>query len=249
MISRDEAQRIAEKWVSGAMPAGASPSLEIHEFDLGYVVAVELPDKTLGLGRGVIDRATGELSVWPSLPVDTVIAQYQAKQATHPARLWTWDPSEQARWDLRHVATPSNVSHLHMPDRTVTARSVKGDREPQHHRLVQEFFRTGLAAEYRERGYDRCSEAAAISDALHAEDARRQSVGEALITLDEARTGLFAGSDMVTYRVRESGDPVAGTTTPPCLSCALLLRHFGFQLRPPADLAGESTSEGASNDA
>jgi len=39
---------------------------------------------------------------------------------------------------------------------------------------------------------------------------------------------------MVTYRVRESGDPVAGESGPPCISCALLGQHFGFLLQPPS---------------
>ena len=204
-----------------------------------------------GAGRGIIDRSTGELSVWPSLPVEMVIADYRKRQAARPPTTWTWDPAEQARWDLRHVATPTNVSHLRLTDRLVISRSVKGDAEPRHHRLVHDFFRTGLTVEFRERGYDRCSEAAALSDALHAEDARRNSVGDPAITLEEAGTRLFGGTDMVTYRVRESGDPVAGTTTPPCLSCAMLLRHFGFGLEPPAGLrmAGQSRLEGAQDDA
>ncbi len=148
---------------------------------------------------------------------------------------------------LRHVATPSTVTHLLLTDRLVKSSSVKGDQEPRHHPLVLDFFRHRLAPQYRERGYDRCSEAAALSDALYAEDARRRSLGEPPITLEEARTGLFGGADIVTYRVRESGDPVAATTTPPCLSCAMLSRHFGFRLKPRkiAGPAGLSSQEGA----
>ena len=39
MITRDEAEQIAEKWIrdGGAAP-GASPTAALHEFDLGYVV-------------------------------------------------------------------------------------------------------------------------------------------------------------------------------------------------------------------
>src|SRR5262249_29417694 len=142
--------------------------------------------------------------------------------------------------------TPTNISHLRLPDRLVISRSVKGDQNPRHHPLVIAFFRTGLAPEFRERGYDRCSEAAALSDALHAEDARRRTAGGLQIALEEARRGLFAGAGMVTYRVREPGDPVYGTTAPPCLSCVMLLRHFGFEVRPPdiAGLAGLSGSDG-----
>jgi hypothetical protein len=242
MITREEADQIAEKWVAESASAGAAPAAVVHEFDLGYVVWADTPadeSPVAGAGRGIIDRDTGELTVWPSLPVDIVIRQYRERQASRPPQQWTWDPAEQARWDLRHRGTPTNISHLRLSDRLIVSRSVKGDAEPQHHPLVGEFLRTRLEPQFRERGYGRCSEAAALSDALHAEDARRRSVGEALITLDEARTGLFAGADIVTYRVRESDDPLAGTTSPPCVSCAILLRHFGFVLRRPQRAASE----------
>jgi hypothetical protein len=176
--------------------------------------------------------------VWPSLPVESVISRYRAQQADRPETQWTWHPAAQARWDLEHVATPSTVTHLRFSDRRLSARSVKGDEPPNHHRLVTEFFQNDLAPEHRERGYDRCSEAAAISDALHAEDARRQAVGESPISLEEARTGFFGGVEILTFRVREPADPVAGSSAPPCLSCAMLCRHFGFQLIPPASLNG-----------
>lgn len=251
MITSDEADQIAEKWVRDSATAGASPTPAVHEFDLGYIVwAQPGPDDppVLGAGRGIIDRSTGELSVWPSWPLDLMIEQYRARQASRPPTVWTWDPAEQARWDLRHVATPTNISHLQLADRLVVARSVKGDEPPRHHPLVLEFYRTELAPEHRERGYDRCSEAAALSDALHAEDARRTSSGAPLITVDEARSDLFGGTDLVTYRVRESGDPVAGSSMPPCISCGMLLRHFGFQLRLPDGLSIGDSPEGVHDD-
>lgn len=241
MITREEAEQIAAKWVRDSAPAGASLTAVVNEFDLGYVVSARSAPGApplFGSGRGIIDRETGEFSVWPSLPVETVIARYRAGQADRPPRQWTWHPAAQARWDLEHVATPSTVTHLRFPDRRLTARSVKGDDPPNHHRLVVEFFRNDLPVEFRERGFDRCSEAAAISDALHAEDARRAAAGEQPITLADARSALFGGAEIVTYRVREPGDPVAGSSTPPCVSCAMLTRHFGFLLIPPAGLGG-----------
>ncbi len=112
------------------------------------------------------------------------------------------------------------------------SRSVKGDREPQHHPLVLEFFRTGFEPEYRERGYERCSEAAALSDALYAEDARRRSVDDPVLTIDEPNRPVRRRwhGDLSRARV---GRLVAGTSGPPCLSCAMLLRHFGLVLKPP----------------
>src|SRR5882757_267409 len=237
-ITRDEAERIAEKWVADSAPPDIPLTPAVHEFELGYVVWGKPPPATppiIGAGRGIIDRETGELSVWPSLPVAMVIEQFRTHRADRPPAPHTWDPAEQARRDLRRIATPANVTHLTLTDRLVTARSVKGDLEPNHHRLVREFYANELDPEFRERGYDRCSEAAAFSDALHSEDARRAAGGQPPITLEQVRTELFAGAGMVTYRVRESGDPVAGETGPPCISCALLGRHFGFVLQPPTN--------------
>jgi len=236
MITRDEAEQIAEQWVAESAPPAVPLSAEVYEFDLGYVVwgqppATEPP--LFGANRGIIDRETGELSVWPSLPVEMIIKRYRAKRVERPQTRWTWDPAEQARWDLQHVGTPTNSTHLTMTHRTVVARSVKGAVEPNHHRLVREFMRDLLAPEYRERGYDRCSEAAAVSDALHEEDARRVAAGRRPITLPQARAELFPGAAIVTYRVREPGDPAGGTTAPPCVSCAQLGAHFGFRLSPP----------------
>lgn len=236
MITPEEAERIATKWVSDSAPAGASLTAMVTEFDLGYVVTPKAQPGSpplFGSGRGIIDKETGEFSIWPSLPVENVIARYRAQQTDRPQTQWTWHPAAQARWDLQHVATPSTVTHLKFPDRRLSARSVKGDGPPNHHRLVVQFL-DELPIEHRERGYDRCSEAAAISDALHAEDARRRSVGQPPITVEQARTELFGGASIVTYRVREPGDPVAGESAPPCISCAMLCRHFGFVLLPPS---------------
>src|SRR3954468_15993815 len=97
MITLDEAQRIAEKWVSESAPIGSSLTPIVREFDLGYVVwGKQPPDEPplIGAGRGVIDKDTGELSVWPSLPVDLVITQYRERQAARTPTQWTWDPTE-----------------------------------------------------------------------------------------------------------------------------------------------------------
>jgi hypothetical protein len=253
MITREEAEQIADKWVGDSAPEGGTLIPTVHEFDLGFVVwGRQPPDQPplFGAGRGIIDRQTGELSVWPSLPVDMVIEQFRVQKAAQPPTVWTWDPAEQARWDLRHVASPTNITHLTLGDRMVISRSVKGDAEPNHHRLVREFL-DDLEPEYRERGYDRCAEPAALSDALHAEDSRRALANEPPITLEHARADLFRGADMVTYRVRESGDPMGGKTGPPCVSCALLGQYFGFQVSPPPelDLSEMAGSEGDVGDA
>jgi hypothetical protein len=39
----------------------------------------------IGAGRPIIDKATVESSVWPSLPMEMVISQYRERQATRPS--------------------------------------------------------------------------------------------------------------------------------------------------------------------
>ena len=248
MITREEAELIAEKWVNDSAPAGVSFTVTVHEFNLGYVVSARQQRGSPGLfgtGVGIIDRYTGERSVWPGLPVQSIIDRYRGRRAGRPQSVWTWSPADRARWDLRNVATPSNVSHLRLAEGIVTARSVKGDEPPRHHRLVVEFMRNELRAADRVRGYERCSEAAAISDALHAEDARRPLVVAPPINLAEARADLFRNTTMETLRVREPADPVQGTSAAPCRSCAALARHLGIALVPQNEA---SRGEAARND-
>ena len=241
-ISREEADQIAQRWVAASAPAGTELTPVVHEFDLGYLVwgrqSADQPP-LFGAGRGIIDRETGELSVWPSLPVALVIEEFTRRRAASPPAPRTWDPAAQARRDLVRVATPARMTHLTVGDQVLISRSVQGDDPPNHHALVSAFL-SELAVELRERGYERCSEAAALSDALHAEDARRALAGQRPITLDQARDELFRGASMVTYRVRERGDPVGGKSGPPCISCALLARHFGFEMRLPSEWAEHS---------
>ena len=237
MITGDEAELIAEKWVNDSAPAGVSFKVTVHEFNLGYLVSARHQPGSPGLfdfGLGIIDRYTGEQLVWPGgLPVQSIIDRYRARRASRPQMVWTWSPADRARWDLRNVATPTNVSDLLLADRVLMARSVKGDESPRHHGLVLEFMQNELRPADRVRGYERCSEAAAISDALHAEDACRPLVVAPPINLAEARGDLFRNTTMETIRMREPGDPVQGTTASPCRSCAALARHFGIAPIPP----------------
>jgi hypothetical protein len=245
MITRDEAELIAEKWVNDSAPPGVSFEVAVHEFDLGYVVSTRQQHRSPPLfatGLGIIDRYTVERSVWPGLPVQSIVDRYRGRRAGRPQRVWTWSPADRARWDLRNVATPSNVSHLQLADGIVTARSVKSDEPPRHHGVVIEFMQNELGAADRVRGYERCSEAAAISDALHAEDARRPLVVAPPINLTEARAELFRNTTMETLRVCEPADPVQGTTVSPCRSCAALARHLGIALIPPDNTRRNSGS-------
>jgi hypothetical protein len=242
VITPDEAERIAARWVAGSAPGRESA---VREFELGYVVSASRPAGApllFGTGCGIIDRETAELSVWPDLPVEVVQDQYRERQMRRPAREWAWDRAEQARWDVDHLVAPATVTNLSVPNpltnEQLSARSVPGDAAPYHHRLVVDFMHNVLAPEFRVRGYERCSEAAVISDALYAADIRSRVRGGPPITLEEARAGLFAGAEIITYRRREFADPLGGEDAPHCLSCTLLARHFGLALADPRPLDG-----------
>jgi hypothetical protein len=88
MVSRDEAIRRARDWIAGG--SGPARDIDVYEFDLGYVVwpvqPPRLPDRspdTIGGARAVIDKTTGELTVWPMLPAQTVAEQYRVSRAAH----------------------------------------------------------------------------------------------------------------------------------------------------------------------
>jgi hypothetical protein len=234
-ITPNEARRIAARWVA---ESGPDLTPQVHEFEDGYVVWGAEPaggTPQLGAGRGVIDRETGELSVWPALPVEIVAQHFRAERTTFPHPRPVSDQLVQVRRDLDRVGTPATITYLLLDGPPVTARSVKGDPEPEHHPLVQDAL-SRLPVEFRERGYERCSEVVAISAALLAEDARRARTEAPPTTLDEARKHVFRGAELVTYRVREPADPQDAVPGPPCLSCLAMLAYFGFDVAPPEDI-------------
>jgi hypothetical protein len=232
VIDEWEARLIAAPWLNQDKPIGAGRASGQHEFDLGYVFWRVLPlgdPEDVGSGRTIVDRRTGEQTYWPSAPVTTVIEMYREYRRTNPVAPLTWDPVAQARRDRVRAPYPARVTHLRLPSGELRiGRSMKGDGTPAPHPIVREFL-DQLRVELRERGYDRCSEVAAVSDALYAEDARRQ----APVTLDEVRTEMLRGAEIVSYRVREPDDPLGGQPAPPCLSCQALLGHLGFTLQEP----------------
>ncbi|MFZ3566367.1 SUKH-4 family immunity protein [Streptomyces sp. BH097] len=90
MISQEQALATAEGWLN---PEGQQRrEVRIQEFDLGWVVwaaapplerdpvtGKRRPPATFGHSCGVVDRRTGELSTWPSVPVEEVVRMYQQK--------------------------------------------------------------------------------------------------------------------------------------------------------------------------
>ncbi len=77
-----------------------------------------------------------------------------------------------------------------------------------------------------------------LSGALHAEDARRRSVGEPLIRLDEPCRAQFAGAGLVTYRVREVGNPVGARQRPRACPVRCCCGISGLRSGGPPDLVG-----------
>lgn len=86
MIEPAEARARATRWLA------TGGGVEIFEFELGYVVwptpesagigaAVSGPPVTTGTPRAVVDRETGELTTFGSLPISSVAEEYRALHA------------------------------------------------------------------------------------------------------------------------------------------------------------------------
>lgn len=235
MFTLDEARRLVDQAINTGRP-GAPWPVRVQEFDAGYVGWGAPPpgsDGAIGAGTVVIDRETGESSVWPSLPATSVIQLYREQRERRIPAPRTWDPALAARRSLTRAPFPAAVTHLTLSDgRVVLARSMKGDGEPRLHPLVREALAV-VPPEARERGRDRCAQIAALSDALHLVDALRAADGLPAVSGAQARGEVFAGADVVTRWIREPGDPLAGQAAQPCLSCFVVLDLFGFVLQPP----------------
>lgn len=84
MISRDEAQRIAESSIG----AGEGSEVSLYEFEHGYVAALiepepedsDRPPSNVGGGRIVIDKESGEVTSWPSISARMIAERYSAKR-------------------------------------------------------------------------------------------------------------------------------------------------------------------------
>ncbi len=92
MTTRDQALDAAHRWINGDVPQESSRAVRSHEFDLGWVVwpepapvqvdpltGVRRAPEEIGAACAVVDRSTGELTVWPSFPVPDVIRLYRDK--------------------------------------------------------------------------------------------------------------------------------------------------------------------------
>ncbi|GAA1151978.1 hypothetical protein F4556_004038 [Kitasatospora gansuensis] len=90
MTTLAQALDTAHRWVNGELAQESQRALRAHEFELGWVVWPEpapvrvdpltgdrrAPEE-LGAACAVVDRTTGELTVWPSVPVPQVVQLYR----------------------------------------------------------------------------------------------------------------------------------------------------------------------------
>lgn len=91
-MTRDEALARADSWLNGDRPAAQRQEIGLREFDLGYVAWGVEPQRTdptrppasTGAARAVIDKSSGELTTFPSLPVEAIIEQYRQRRAAQP---------------------------------------------------------------------------------------------------------------------------------------------------------------------
>ncbi|MDH6127894.1 SUKH-4 family immunity protein [Kitasatospora sp. GP82] len=92
MTTREQAIEAAHQWINGGLPEEQWRPIAVHEFDLGWAVWAEqqaaAADPATGERRApaevgsacaVVDRETGELTTWPSVPVEEVVQLYRDK--------------------------------------------------------------------------------------------------------------------------------------------------------------------------
>ncbi|WP_033334033.1 SUKH-4 family immunity protein [Streptomyces novaecaesareae] len=98
MVTYAQAQELAEEWINGGVPRAQQREVRVREFDLGFVCwAVAPGDGAAGPGgvpgggpgggaegssgsgeaRLVIARDSGASTLWPALPVNEVVRQYE----------------------------------------------------------------------------------------------------------------------------------------------------------------------------
>ena len=86
MTSQEQALAVADRWLNPEGSTEPRREVRMQEFDLGWVVwaapaaperdpetGERRPPSEIGAACGVVDRRTGELTVWPSVPVEEVV--------------------------------------------------------------------------------------------------------------------------------------------------------------------------------
>ncbi|MCR8578873.1 SUKH-4 family immunity protein [Streptomyces sp. Isolate_219] len=155
MINQAQAHATAARWLNPEGHQGPPREVAMQEFDLGWVVwAVPPPPEVdpqtgqrrppaeVGTACGVVDRASGELTVWPSVPVDEVVRMYQQKHGAGAAAAPT-APAEPP------VTGPGNTAVATYPDpatgeETSLARVSAPGLPPAEFQLFDELQRLGV---------------------------------------------------------------------------------------------------------
>ncbi|MFE7539760.1 SUKH-4 family immunity protein [Streptomyces platensis] len=145
MISQEQALATAEGWLN---PEGQERrEVRMQEFDLGWVVwaaappierdpvtGKRRPPATIGHSCGVVDRRTGELSTWPSVPAEEVVRMYQQKHG---------DGQETAPPAQPPVTGPGNTTVLTYVDprtgeeTSLVKNSAPGEPHSEYQALVE----------------------------------------------------------------------------------------------------------------
>ncbi|MEU4423160.1 YwqJ-related putative deaminase [Actinoplanes sp. NPDC024001] len=217
-LTRAEAEERARRWVAEAAP-GAEPVL--YEFAKGWVISARYPPgDPSGTPSMILDRFSGRLILGGTLPPPNLAEWYERGFQPRPEQPKSPEPR----------FYPATMSRLTIGGRSWVARSQRSAINRQTHPAVAAFFEA-MPARYRERGCERTSEAAVFSELFWAEENARAECGRPSLTLAEMRE-LVRGARLVTYRIREDGDPAGGTVVRSKLPALLLLDYLG--LRPDA---------------
>ncbi|MFG2142489.1 SUKH-4 family immunity protein [Streptomyces sp. NPDC048650] len=155
MITQAQAHATAARWLNPEGHQGPVREVAMQEFDLGWVVwAVPPPPEVdpqtgqrrppaeVGTACGVVDRASGELTVWPSVPVDEVVRMYQQKHGAGAGAAAQQPP----------VTGPGNTAVATYDDpstgeETSLARVSAPGLPPAEHQLSAELRRLGVRGE------------------------------------------------------------------------------------------------------
>jgi hypothetical protein len=229
VIERQQAEQLAAVWAqrdSERLGFPCTPMVE--EFDLGYLIASTAPRDARALPghlpTTVVDKATGEVSTWPSLPFPAVAQLFRQRRSPEPRAPQTVDAASQLLREITRLPTPAAAAHLTLDGRMHVAHGAKGDVELRHHPLVQSYL-DGLRPGRLVRGGERHAEMIVVSDLLHERDHQRAGEGLPPLTLPEAQAAL-GRSRIDFFRIREAGDGFGGPARTPCDSCVTFLIRF-----------------------
>ncbi|OKI07132.1 hypothetical protein A6A06_36125 [Streptomyces sp. CB02923] len=159
MITQAQAQATADRWLNPEGHQGPPRRVGMEEFDLGWVVwAVPPPPETdpatgqrrppaeVGNACGVVDRASGELTVWPSVPTGDVVRMYRQKHGAGSGDAPAQAPAEPP------VTGPGNTAVATYDDPSSGAETnlvrVSGPGlPPAEYQLFDELRRIGVRGE------------------------------------------------------------------------------------------------------